>query len=87
MEMVYFNGKMEANTQESIKREKNMEKAYIKKLLVMYLKDFLKMMYFKEMAFIYIKMEILMKDITKMDTEKAKEFSHGLMEINTMENG
>jgi hypothetical protein len=67
--------------------EKSTEKVHTKKLMEMYLKDFLKMMYFKEMVFINIIMEILMKVITKMDIEKEKVFSFGQMEINTMENG
>ena len=87
MEMGFSNGKMEVNTMDNIKRVKNMEKEYTKKLTKMFLKGFLRMMYFKETVFIYIIMEIHMKDITKMDIEKVKVFLNVQMEINTMENG
>jgi hypothetical protein len=87
MEMGFSNGKMEVNTMDNIKRVKNMEKEYTKKPMEMFLKGFLRMMYFKEMVFIYIIMEIHMKDIIKMDIEKVKVFLNGQMEINTMENG
>ena len=87
MEMVFLNGKMEVNIQGNIKREKNMETEYTKKLMEMYLKAFLRMMYSKVMEYIVTIMGIHMKDISKMDIEKAKVFLHGQTETNTMENG
>ena len=87
MEMVFLNGKMEVNIQGNIKRVKNMETEYTKKLMEMYLKAFLRMMYSKVMEYIVTIMGIHMKDISKMDIEKAKVILHGLTETNTMENG
>ena len=85
--MVFLNGKMEVNIQGNIKRVKNMETEYTKKLMEMYLKAFLRMMYSKVMEYIVTIMGIHMKDISKMDIEKAKVILHGLTETNTMENG
>ena len=41
----------------------------------------LRMMYFKEMVLINIKMETYILDILKMDIEKEKALLHGLMEM------
>jgi hypothetical protein len=85
--MVFSNGKMEVNIQGSIKRGKNMEAEYTKKLTEMYLKDFSKTMFFKEMEFTNIQMEIHMSVITKMGTEEVKVCSSGQTEISMMDSG
>lgn len=87
MEKVFSNGKTEANIQEIIRKEKSMEVGSMKKQMETHSKDFSKMMFFKEMGFICIQMEIHMSAITKMDTEEVKESLHGQMEISMTDNG
>jgi hypothetical protein len=52
-----------------------------------HLKDFSKMMFFKETEFIYIQMGIHMSVISKMDTEREKAHSVGVMEISMTDSG
>jgi hypothetical protein len=53
----------------------------------MYSMGLLRMMYFKEMVLINIKMETYILDILKMDIEKEKALLHGLMEMSMKVSG
>ena len=87
MDKVFSNGKTEANIQESIKKGKSMEEENMKKQMETHSKDISKMMFFKEMEFIHIQMEIHMSVITKMDTEEVKESLLGQTGISMTDNG
>ena len=53
----------------------------------MYPKGLLRIMYFRVIAFINIKMEKYILDISKMNIEKEKELSHELMKMSMKVSG
>ena len=53
----------------------------------MYSKGLLRIMYFRVIEFINIKMETYILDILKMDIEKEKVLLHGLMEMSMKVSG